>query len=637
MLSSLDWLLNPPGDFRERLAKLRAVAEDPLQEIGTDLVRLGLYRLDETQLTRLGRLASDAQASVDPIERVRLAVVGDGTLSLIGGVLTGTGLRRGLLIEVVEGSYGNAVAEALDTSSHLHGAALDLALLAIDYRLAGLSISAVDAQAADVAVEAAFQRVRLIAEGMRPALKGPVLVQTLVPPPEPLFGSFDRMHPGSVFAMVDAFNRRLVGWAALGGVVLVDIARLAFNVGLESWDDPSHWNASKLPFSPACLPAYADTVVRVIAALRGRSKKVLVLDLDNTLWGGVIGDDGVEGIKLGQGSSAGEAFVVIQQMALELRKRGIVLAVCSKNEDAAARLPFREHAEMLLREDHIAVFQANWTDKASNLRLIAETLNLGVDSLVFLDDNPVEREQVRRELPLVGVPEVGDDPALYPRILAAAGYFEAIAFSDEDRVRADLYQSTAARAELMWSTSDMESYLASLEMTCTFGPVETANRSRTSQLINKSNQYNLTTRRYTEVEVAEAETDSARFLAQVRLADRFGDHGLISVLFADKRADEWVIDTWLMSCRVLGRRVQEAALSLLVEAAAAEGAKRLIGCYIPSAKNAMVADHYAKLGFSPLGEQTDGSTRWVLDLSSYRAPELPMTIVNRIRPTTSVP
>jgi FkbH-like protein len=280
---------------------------------------------------------------------------------------------------------------------------------------------------------------------------------------------------------------------------------------------------------------------------------------------------------------------------------------------------------MLLRENHIAVFQANWTDKATNLRTIAQTLNIGVDALVFLDDNPAEREQVRRELPLVGVPELPDDPALYPRMLAAAGYFETVAFSDEDRARAELYQSTAERAELMAAASDMGSYLRSLDMVCTIGGVDARNRARVSQLVNKSNQFNLTTHRYTEAEVAAAEADPRWFLMQVRLADRFGDHGLIAVLIAEKRAREWEIDTWLMSCRVLGRQVQEATLGYLVEAARAEGAERLIGRYIPSAKNAMVAQHYAKLGFAPAGE-LDGATMWELELGSYAAPELPMVI-----------
>ena len=217
------------------------------------------------------------------------------------------------------------------------------------------------------------------------------------------------------------------------GDLLLDIAALAETVGLADWHSPPQWNMAKLPFADAFVPLYADHVARLVAALRGKSRKCLVLDLDNTVWGGVIGDDGLEGIRIAQGDPVGEAFLSLQQMALALRQRGIVLAVASKNNDETARLPFRQHPEMLLREDHIAVFQANWTDKPSNLKAIAEALSFGLDALVFVDDNPMERDLVRRTLPQVAVPELPDDPALYARTLAAAGYFEALGFSDEDR------------------------------------------------------------------------------------------------------------------------------------------------------------------------------------------------------------
>lgn len=628
MLSDLAWL--PPHDFRQQLAALAAAPD------GAALVRLASHRLDDNQLARIARLVGALDEPLAPLTPVRLGLIGDGTLALLGPAIIGSGVRHGVQVTLIEGGYGMAAQDAVDPASALRRAAPEMVLLALDARLAGFERAALGAGAAAAQVDAAVRRVEMIAAALRPAMKGPLLVQTIAPPVEPLFGSFDRLEPGSVFAMIEAFNARLAALARAGTIVLVDVARLAQTIGLEQWDAPGQWHAAKLSFSPHFIPAYADCVARVLGAIRGKAKKALVLDLDNTLWGGVIGDDGVEGIVLGQGSAAGEAHLAIQRLALDLRARGVVLAVCSKNEDDAARLPFREHGEMLLREDHIAVFQANWTDKASNLRAIAATLNIGVDALVFLDDNPAEREQVRRELPLVGVPELPDDPALYPRMLAAAGYFEAIAFSDEDRNRADLYQSLAERAQLMADASDMESYLRALDMTCTIGPVEPRNRARVAQLINKSNQFNLTTRRYTEAEVAAAESDPVRHLAQIRLADRFGDHGLISVLIADKAGEAWVIDTWLMSCRVLGRRVQEAALAHLAAAARAEGARRLIGHFIPSAKNKMVADHYAGLGFAADGAGEDGTTRWVLDLATYQPPELPMAIDDFAAPLARV-
>ncbi len=625
MLSQLAWLQPPPEDFRGQIRALRneVLSADPA--VIERLIALSSHRLDESQLGRLASAAAQVEGDPTPLSRMKLGIFGDGTLSLLGPAIAGSAIRHGFLIDVVTGEYGSALQEASDPSGPLRTAGLDACLLVLDHRLA-LGRPAPSAEAAAQEVEAAFLRIQAIIEAMRPAVKGQIFVQTLPPPLEPLFGSLDRVEAGSAFAMVEALNRRLADLAREGAIVLVDIARLAASVGYEHWDEPRHWHASKLGFSPAMIPIYSDVVARTIAAARGKAKKALVLDLDNTLWGGVIGDDGLEGIQLGQGSSAGEAYLAVQQIALDLRQRGIVLAVCSKNEDDAARLPFREHPEMLLREDHITVFQANWADKASNLRAIAATLNIGVEALVFLDDNPAERAQVRRELPLVGVPELPDDPALFPRLLASAGYFDAVAFSEEDRARADLYQSNAERAMVQASASDVGSYLASLAMTCAIRPFDGISRARVSQLINKSNQFNLTTRRYSEAEVAAVEVDPARYGVHVRLTDRFGDNGIIAVTIIDKRGDDWEIDTWLMSCRVLGRRVEEAVLAHLVAAARGEGAKRIIGRYIPSPKNRIVEEHYGKLGFTLTEDLGDSGTVWALEVDNYTFSALPMTI-----------
>jgi FkbH-like protein len=631
MLIDLDWLPRPVDDFRARVRAVEgAIGAIEIDELYERVVGLATAALDDAQLAQLARLSRRlSQAGVGgQFGRARLGLLGDGTLSLYAAPIVASGLRHGLIIDIVEGDYGAAVQEAMDRSSALHTAGLDFALLSSDRRALGLDVAAPSADVAEARVQAAFDRLRMIVEGLSPSLSSAVLVQTVVPPLEGLFGSFDRLEPTSSFAMVDALNRRIAAWAATGSVVLADAARLAGAVGLANWEDPAHWHASKLSFSPSLTPLYGDFVARTIAAIRGRSRKCLVLDLDNTLWGGVIGDDGVGGIVLGQNSAAGEAFVAIQRMALELRSRGVVLAVCSKNEDDAARLPFREHPEMVLSEDHIAVFQANWTDKAANLRVIAQTLNIGLDSLVFLDDNPAERLQVRGELPLVAVPEVGAEPALYPRILAAAGYFEAVSFSQEDRDRAAYYQANAQRAAALSATGNLDDYLASLGMVCSIGRVDAVSRTRSSQLINKSNQFNLTTRRYSEREVEAVEKDPSKHAIQVRLTDRFGDNGIISVIIAERKAEAWEIDTWLMSCRVLGRRVPEAALGHLVEAARRAGARALIGRYVPSPKNKMVAGHYEGLGFQLESQGSEGETVWRLELAGLEIPTLPMTIVD---------
>jgi FkbH-like protein len=293
------------------------------------------------------------------------------------------------------------------------------------------------------------------------------------------------------------------------------------------------------------------------------ARKCLVLDLDNTLWGGVVGDDGMHGLVLGQGDAVGEAFLAVQRAAGWLHSRGVLLAVCSKNDDAVARAAFRDHPDMLLRLEDIAVFQANWHDKATNLRAIATALSIGPAALVLLDDNPAERALVRSELPEVAVPELPADPAGYPAVLLAAGYFEALGFTTEDRARAGHYRADAQRAALATSCVDMDAYLQSLEMTIHFAPFDVVGRARIAQLTNRSNQFNLTTRRRDEAALSALESRADAFTLQIRLADRFGDNGMIGVVICTAAGTDWVIDTWLMSCRVLNRRVEEAVLDVL--------------------------------------------------------------------------
>jgi FkbH-like protein len=338
-------------------------------------------------------------------------------------------------------------------------------------------------------------------------------------------------------------------------------------------------------------------VGRLLATKQGLSYKCLVLDLDNTLWGGVIGDDGLEGIVLGQGSASGEAYVAVQEYAREQARRGIILAVCSKNDDPVAREPFQEHPDMALKISDIACFVANWQDKASNLRQIAERLNIGVDSLVFLDDNPFERALIRQELPIVAVPEVSEDAALYPYALADAGYFESLVVTDEDRERSGQYQGNTKREVLRESSTDMNSYLRSLEMKLIWRRFDQIGLQRTVQLINKTNQFNLMTRHYTDTDVQSIMSDPRAVGLQLRLTDRFGDNGIIGIVIGQLQDNSaMLIDTWLMSCRVLGRQVEQATLNLFAETAKSMGAHSLIGEYKPTPKNRMVDKHYHKLG-----------------------------------------
>ncbi len=394
-------------------------------------------------------------------------------------------------------------------------------------------------------------------------------------------------------------------------------------MGWANWHDPTIWNIAKLSFPLKYLPIYAEYICRILSISLGKSRRCLILDLDNTLWGGVIGDDGLEGILLGNGDATGEAYLDVQRTALELHQRGVVLAISSKNEDAIARKPFKEHPDMLLREKDIAVFQANWSDKASNIKAIAETLSLGLESMVFLDDNPAERMQVRRELPEVAVPELPNDPALYSRTLIAAGYFESIIFSEEDSKRATFYQENAKRAQILNQSSDMEAYLKSLDMEINFAPFNSTGRARITQLISKSNQFNLTTKRYTDVEVKKFEDSPNFYTRQIRLKDTLGDNGMISVIICKKNLDNWEIDTWLMSCRVIGRKVEEAALQDIITNAKDSGVTKLIGIYNPTTRNIIVKDHYKKLGFKKISDKTQNEV-WELNITDYNFQQVPM-------------
>lgn len=364
---------------------------------------------------------------------------------------------------------------------------------------------------------------------------------------------------------------------------------------------------------------YGEYLIRIIGAQLGRSKKCLVLDLDNTLWGGVIGDDGLNGIRLGQGSAIGEAFVGFQHYLLRLKDRGVVLAVCSKNDESNAILPFESHPDMQLRRDDIACFVCNWDDKVSNLRLIASHLNLGTDSFVFVDDNPFERNMVREHLPEVAVPEMPEDPAMYVQVLSSAGYFEATQVTDEDLHRAAQYRANAERETLKRSKIDITDYLKELRMELIAQPFDELNLNRIVQLINKTNQFNLTTKRYSETEIRTVISDSSALTWQIRLKDRFGDNGIISVIFGRLNSKkEFEIDTWLMSCRVLGRQVEDECLNLVASDARNFGAHRLIGRYHPTAKNMMVRDLYHRFGFNKLESGDIEDSTWTLDLNSYQ-------------------
>jgi FkbH-like protein len=396
-----------------------------------------------------------------------------------------------------------------------------------------------------------------------------------------------------------------------------DIHYLCAQSGLEAWHGHTYWYSFHMAVSPTATVALAQNVAALVMSIYGRSKKCLVLDLDNTLWGGVVGDDGVQNLVLGRDHPVGEAFLDFQRYVKDLRQRGVLLAVCSKNDLENAKEGF-SHPDSVLKLDDFSAFKANWDPKPENIREIARELNIGLDSMVFVDDNPAERLLVAEQLPDVATPEVGTDVARFPEILEAEHYFEIHKLVQDDLNRSSYYALNAQRTTSLSEFSDYGEFLASLAMTAEIAPFSPVYLDRIAQLINKTNQFNLTTRRYTSAEVEAMAQDPAFVTLYGRLADRFGDNGLVSAMIGSVSGDILEVDLWLMSCRVLNREMELAMFDALIAECQARGIRRIIGVYIPSKKNAMVASHYSKLGFTAGEDGPEGQTNWSFEVPANR-------------------
>ncbi len=620
-MTELHWLPTIP-DWRQRLRALPG-APDSAWDSAVALANARLNFVLTNALDETLRRVLPAGPAALPTKKVRLAVLGSCTLThLLPGIRV-AGLRRGIWIDTYENDYGQYLQDLSDSQSALYDFQPTAILLALDaYHMTAGVTAGMDATSADAALDEMKGRIGEAWRLAREAFRCPIIQQAILPVHPPLLGNNEHRLPGSRAWFVTRLNIAIRAMAEQEGVDVLALDERAVRDGIGKWHDTALWHRSKQEIAPPAGPLYGDLVGRWLAAKQGRSAKCLVMDLDNTLWGGVIGDDGLEGIALGQGSPIGEAYAAFQDYARELSRRGVILAVCSKNDEANALEPFDKHPDMVLRRGDIASFVANWQNKADNIRTIAQELNIGLDALCFIDDNPFERNLVRQELPMVAVPEVSDDPTGYPVALADAGYFEGLAVTDEDRERTSQYQGNKARDALKAAVTDLPSYLRGLEMQLIWKRFDRIGLQRIVQLINKSNQFNLTTRRYTDEDVLAVMADPHAFGLQLRLTDRFGDNGIIAIIIGrllDNK--DLAIDTWLMSCRVLGRQVEPTTLNLIAQQASKLGAKRLIGEYIPTKKNAMVKDHYAKLGFTVMEADPAGGNRNVLDLAAFRPAE----------------
>jgi FkbH-like protein len=432
-------------------------------------------------------------------------------------------------------------------------------------------------------------------------------------PPFRLLGNFDAVSPAGRVRFINSLNDRFAHEASTRRkLFLNDLHAIAARIGCKQFHDARRWFSYKIFTTPEASLAIAKSVAAIISGIYGRSRKCLVLDLDNTLWGGIIGDDGPDKIKIGRDTALGEAYSAFQEYCLQLRNRGVLLAACSKNSEQVARQGF-EHPDSILQFHHFSSFKANWEPKHENIKKIADELNIGLDSLVFVDDNPAERELVSAQLPMVAVPDVGSEVTDFISALEEGHYFEPIGLSKEDLSRASQYESNAQRAILQSKFESYDAYLESLAMTGEIAPFKQIYLERITQLVNKTNQFNLTARRYTIAEIERIASDPAYITLYGRLADKFGDNGLVSVIIALKNRHQLHIDLWLMSCRVLKRGMELAMLDSLVAECRQHGITEIYGYYMATGKNMLVAEHYACLGFEHAGESDRGSL-WKLRL-----------------------
>lgn len=551
---------------------------------------------------------------------VRIALLGNATLDHLNSYLTVECFRAGLRPNIYVGGFDQYTQDLLDPGSSLYAFAPDALICAIH---ASRLFPQLHAYPFDLSVE---QRRAQIEDGLRTVEQllttftqrssALVLLHNMVAPQHPALGVADLRDEFGQQAMFNTINTRLAELArtAYQNVYIVDEERVQGRIGKRQATDPRLWLTARMGWSGPALASLAKEYMRYLKPYKALTRKCIVVDLDNTLWGGVVGEDGVEGVQIGA-DAPGNAFTALQQELERLWRRGVLLAISSKNNPEDALAVFERRPEMVLKREHFAAHRINWEPKAANIVAIAQELNIGLDSLVFLDDNPVERAKVRAELPEVLTPELPVDPAQYRQALLELDVFDTLALTNEDRRRNSLYVDQRARQELESSyaqAGSVEDYLAALQIEVEIAAVHAGTLPRVAQLTNKTNQFNLTTRRYSEAQITELLEAGAQVYA-VRVLDRFGDNGLTGVAII-RPTDEriWEIDTLLLSCRVMGRGVETALLAFVLDQARQHGQAQVQGMLIPTAKNAPARDCYARHNFQLIASDPDGSERWAL-------------------------
>jgi len=533
----------------------------------------------------------------------RIAITGDCATQFLATCVKGALARANITGELFEADYDQVARQLLTTDSELRLFSPEVVVVweTVEHwwEMGG-------------SVEKRLRAVSEYATGF----SGKIFYVNAAPFRDGVFGS-NPCGGRSFPAQVREFNAGLdVLVKKHSNLFLIDLNSIVSEFGRQQACEPTSYFIADMPIVPDVQAILAQTIVDVVCSLRGHVKKCVVVDLDNTLWGGVIGEDGVGGIRIAA-HGTGKEFWNFQKFLKRLKDRGLLLAICSKNDESVAKEAFEKHPDMILRLDDFVCFVANWNNKADNVSFIQHRLNIGLDSFVFIDDNPVERGIVRMAHPQVAVPEMPADPSCWVDYLIKQNYFEAVVFSEGDAQRTQQYRSEVLRQDYSTTFKDESSFLAGLEMHATVKRLDAFTIPRAAQLSLRSNQFNLRTVRYAESELSTLVSNPAVLPLGFELSDRFGSHGLICVLIGKMISEEEMfIDTWLMSCRVLKRGMEVYVLNCIVRQALLMGAKRLVGEYVPTQKNGLVRDLYPGLGFERLS-----NGRFVLDLIAYKEKE----------------
>ena len=551
---------------------------------------------------------------------IKVALTGDTATQFLATAIRGTGAERGYQIDLFEAEYNQVERQFLDPSSELYQTDADFIVLFQSTHKLGEKHSLLSPSQQESLAEERLAFVASVCEN--PMLASKKIICLNYPEIEDtVFGSYATKVTSSLTYQVRKLNMGLMDLSQrYANLFICDIAGLQNKLGRDMMFAPNVYVSTEMVLSIDALPYVASRVMDIICAIKGQFKKCLILDLDNTVWGGVIGDDGLEGIQLGHGLGIGKAFTEFQMWVKKLKQRGVIICVASKNNEETAKEPFEKHPDMVLKLEDIAVFQANWETKVDNIRTIQRILNIGFDSMVFLDDNPFERNIVRENIPGITVPELPQDPGEYLEYLYSLNLFETASYSQADKDRTKQYQVEAQRVSLQKTFSNEADFLKSLDMTSVVSGFNKFNTPRVAQLSQRSNQFNLRTVRYTEADIEALGKDPDVIDLSFTLEDKFGDNGLIAVIIMKKQDEETLfIDTWFMSCRVLKRGMEDFTLNTMVEAAREKGYRRIIGEYLPTPKNKMVENHYPSLGFQKL--EGTPTAQYVLDVEQYQPRE----------------